>query len=430
MPDKWSVKPSLIARSTFNPIRDIVDNLKIEPNPSKEFIPLSLGDPTVFGNLGPAQEAVDAVIKSAASYGHNGYTASTGNMKAREAVAQYSSTDEYTVKPEDVIICSGCSGALDLCITALANPGDTILVPRPGFSIYRTQAEGLGIKIRSYNLLPSKGWEIDLINLENQLEKYKCAAIVINNPSNPCGSNYSILHLRDIVNTISRYHVPIIADEIYEHLVFPGEKFHPLASVSADVPILSCSGLTKRFLCPGWRLGWIVIHDRHDIFGKEMRTGLQNLSTRIIGANTIVQGALPDILAKVPEEFFDNVIDTLQKHAKVAYDLLSQTKGIKPVMPQGAMYMMVGVDIDHFPDFSSDLEFVEKMVGEESVFCLPGKCFDYPSYFRIVLTVPEHLLKEACQRIRSFCNKYYDEDKKMNEINMNTYNNINTQTYT
>ena len=116
----------------------------------------SPGDPTVFGNLTPPQEAIEAVKKSIECGKYNGYAASSGYMDARQAVAEYSSSDKLTVEAKDVILCSGCSSALDLCISVLANPGQNILIPRPGFSIYRTLAEGLGIKVKSYNLLVRK----------------------------------------------------------------------------------------------------------------------------------------------------------------------------------------------------------------------------------------------------------------------------------
>lgn len=76
-------------------------------------------------------------------------------------------------------------------------------------------------------------------------------------------------------------------------------------------------------------------------------------------------------------------------------------------MPDGAMYMMIGIDIDHFPEYNNDLQFVQSLVKEQSVFCLPGKCFDYPDYMRIVLTVPEDLIWESCIRMVEFCEKHY-----------------------
>merc|ERR1711971_1085145 len=95
--------------------------------------------------------------------------------------------------------------------------------------------------------------------------------------------------------------------------------------------------------------------------------------------------------------------------AKLSFEKLSPIPGLRPVMPSGAMYMMVGIDRAGFSkDFSNDLEIVEAMVTEQSVFCLPGKCFNIPNFFRIVLTVPGKLMAEACDRIAEFCEKHYD----------------------
>lgn len=132
-------------------------------------------------------------------------------------------------------------------------------------------------------------------------------------------------------------------------------------------------------------------------------------SQRIIGANTIVQGALPSILKETPQSFFDETLDVIEANAKLAFEKLSQVPGLRPVMPSGAMYMMVGIDQAGFSEtFHNDLEIVEAMVTEQSVFCLPGKCFNIPNFFRIVLTVPEEMMIEACDRIAEFCQKHYN----------------------
>lgn len=334
------------------------------------------GDPTVYGNLAPAKEAIQALVDSALSGAHNGYAPSVGYDKARKAVAEYASRDGVQVKPRDVILCSGCSSSLDICISALADGTrkQNILIPKPGFPIYRTLAENIGVEVRYYSLSPENNWEINLFDLEKKID-YNTAAIVVNNPSNPCGSVYSASHLKNILKIARKHRVPIIADEIYEQLVFPGNKFVSLAALSKDVPILICSGLTKRFICPGWRMGWIIVHDPIKAFD-EIRVGLNNLSQRIIGANTLVQGALGPILKNVPESFHEDLINTLMETARVSYAGIDAIKGLKAFMPQGAMYMMIGIESECFPQFRNGLEFVSRLMEEESVFCLPGEVND------------------------------------------------------
>lgn len=258
------------------------------------------------------------------------------------------------------------------------------------------------------------GWEVDLNHLEGLIDE-NTAAIIVTNPSNPCGSVFSKQHTLDILEIAERHFVPIIADEIYEHFVFPGNEYYSMASLSKNVPILSCGGLTKRFLVPGWRLGWIIVHDRHGALS-EMRKGLFNLSARILGPNSLVQGALPAILKNTPQKFYDELMETLQNHANIAFQLLKEIKGIRPIMPSGAMYMMIGLDMINFPDFNDELEFVQQLVKEQSVFCLPGKCFDIENFMRIVLTIPKEMIIEACERINLFCEKHYVPCKESTDI--------------
>ena len=399
---EWKVNASIVAKNTFNPIRNVMESMTMTPNPNKSAISLSLGDPTVYRNLDPAPEVVEAVRESLMKGQRNGYGPSTGFIEARQAVADYVSVPGAEITADDVILCSGCSCALDIAISTMASARQNILVPRPGFPIYTTLSAGQEIETREYNLLPNRDWESDLGHMESLIDE-NTAAIIINSPSNPCGSVFSIKHLKDILAIAERHKVPIIADEIYENFVFPGETYVPIASLTTTVPVLSCSGLTKRFLVPGWRIGWIIIYDKNHVFDHEIRRGLMCMSQRIIGSNTFIQGALPTILKNTPPSFFENTIKTVKKNADLAFRKLRNTPGLIPIMPRGAMYMMVKMDMERFPQFKSDLDFIEKLVSEESVYCLPGKCFNYPGYMRLVLTLPANLLEEALERINEFC---------------------------
>lgn len=397
-----SIPASRMSLNTDNPIRKIVDGMKLTPNPKKEMISLSIGDPTVFGNLPLCEDIKNAVHEAIRSNKFNGYSPSVGHEDARAAIAEHYSLSGAPLTSKDVILTSGCSSALDLAISVLADPGQHILAPRPGFSLYQTLAVSLGIDVKYYDLIPEKSWEIDLDHLVSLIDG-DTACIIVNNPSNPCGSVFSSQHIDAIIEVADRNRIPIIADEVYADFVFHGQQYISMASQSATVPILSCGGLTKRYLVPGWRLGWILIHDRFNAFEAEVRPGLVNLSQRILGPNTLVQGAIRTILSSTPQEYFDMAINVVQRNAEICHAALKTIKGLNPIMPTGAMYMMVAIRMDKFPDFKSDLEFTQQLVTEQSVFCLPGKCFQYPNYFRVVLTIPEEKVTEACERIAEFC---------------------------
>jgi tyrosine aminotransferase len=331
-----------------------------------------IGDPTVYGNLKPSKETTQAIIDTVERGICNGYAPCVGYEDSRRAVAEYLSHDGSNFTSKDIILCSGCSSSLEICITALcdAKKNHNLLMPRPGFSIYRTLAEVIGVKVKYYDLIPEKNWEIDLEQLESQIDQ-NTAVIVLNNPSNPCGSVYNEKHLKNVLDIAYTHRIPVIADEIYEQIVFSGNKFVSTASLNSRVPILICGGLAKRFLVPGWRLGWIAIHDELGAFETEIRKALVSLSQRIIGSNTLIQGALPAILRNTPQSFHDDLITTLEKNSNLAFSFLRTVKGLVPYMPQGTMYMMIEIILENFP-FNDVSEFVIKLMEEESVFCLPG----------------------------------------------------------
>ena len=158
---EWKVNASVVAKNTFNPIRDIMETMEFTPNPEKKMISLALGDPTVYKNLNPAPEVVEAVRDSLIGGLRNGYGPSTGFVDARQAVADYVSVPGANVTADDVILCSGCSCALDIAISTMADAGKNILVPRPGFPIYTTLSAGQEIETREYNLLPNPDREAD-----------------------------------------------------------------------------------------------------------------------------------------------------------------------------------------------------------------------------------------------------------------------------
>ena len=248
-----------------------------------------LGDPTAHNNFPTCQVAVDAIKSSLDSPSMAaGYVNACGTPEARESIASHHSFPEsnLVVDPDDVVVASGCSGALELAITALLDEGSVLLVPRPGFPIYQVIAESHGASIAYYDLDPNKNWECNLEHVEqviNRIEREHILSssplpfensasakivrgIVVNNPGNPTGSVYSHNHLCEILRLAERCRLPIIADEVYGDLSFGEALFHPLAqvasSIQSQVPIITVSGIGKQFLVPGWRLGWLVFHDK------------------------------------------------------------------------------------------------------------------------------------------------------------------------
>mmetsp|Transcript_7577 Transcript_7577/g.12223 ORF Transcript_7577/g.12223 Transcript_7577/m.12223 type:complete len:369 (-) Transcript_7577:26-1132(-) len=358
---------------------------------------------------------VEAICKAAQNHSNHGYKHSAGMSCARQAIAKrHSRISKRNVEEGDVIITSGCSGALEIAIKGIASAGDNILVPVPGFSIYETIAKSNGIDVRHYPLVPERQWEADIEKLESLIDE-RTRVILLNNPSNPCGSVYTKAHLEQILAVAEKHKLPIIADEIYGNLVFEGNEFFPLASLTSSVPVIEVGGVAKEFLAPGFRVGWIIIHDVPSSQDglkalHHVREGLFSLTQVIVGSNTLVQAALPSILdppAGSSEEqelqkFQALTIAQLQENANFVATRLGSVKGLNVIVPQGAMYVMVGLS----PELSAkmdDVEFSQKLMDAELVFVLPGACFGLKNFFRIVYCAPKEILSEACDRIETFC---------------------------
>jgi tyrosine aminotransferase len=212
---------------------------------------------------------MEAVVQAVLYKPHAaGYVNACGTPEARQAIADAHSYPAHKISPDNVIVANGCSGALELALSALLDPGTAILVPQPGFPLYQVIAESHGANVVHYNLLPDRNWECDLDHLEELMVSHPnpIRAMLINNPSNPTGGVFSEEHLEQLLHFASRHHLPIVSDEVYGDLVFASKTFHPMAQVASklgnQVPVITASGLAKQYLLPGWRIGWITFHDK------------------------------------------------------------------------------------------------------------------------------------------------------------------------
>lgn len=372
----------------------------------KNLIPLSIGDPTVFGNLQPPPTAITALQRLVAEGKSNGYAPSTGTVAARTAIAtRFGSSGPHPLTPNDVMICSGASGALHIAMDAMLDAGDNILLPKPGFSLYATIAGYLNVEVRYYNLLPERGWECDLDQMATLVDG-RTRALLINNPSNPNGSNFTRAHLQQLVAFASRHRLPIISDEIYGDMVFAGHTFTPIADLSEDVPVVTASGLAKQYLVPGWRIGWLLFHDRQGKLAAAKAAALA-LTQIILGANTLCQALVPTLLLETPLDYYSALNQTLEDQSLFLYESIRAIPGLRPIEPQACMYLMVAIDTARYPAFADDVAFSGALLQEEMLFVLPGSCFMADNYFRLVTCAPRAVLEQAMARLRRFCATHF-----------------------
>lgn len=369
-------------------------------------INLGLGDPTHYPLHPPPPAATTATRAALESERHSGYINGVGSLSARQAIAAYHGRwDGVAYDPDSIVLTHGVGQALDLIFSVLfphhSYGPSNILLPSPGFSQYTSLLTNLGTEVRYYDCLEEKDWQVDTKMLEALCDE-NTRAILITNPSNPCGSNYSPQHLGQIVAIADKHRIPIIADEIYGHMTWSA-PFTPLAKLSSSVPIITLSGLSKRFLLPGWRVGWLALHDPLGVAGA-IKEGMVVWGNRFFGPSSIVQAALPEILS-TPAEYFDAVTAKVEENANIVHRGVETIEGLYTNMPAGALYMLVRIQPGAF-DLRDDVEFCTALYREEAVFVLPGICFNAPGYFRVVLGAPADIMRDVMGRLQDFCKRH------------------------
>lgn len=282
-----------------------------------------------------------------------------------------------------------------------------MLLPRPGFPLCQVLCDYHGVEPRYYDLAPDRDWEIDLDSVAAAADERTCA-LVVNNPSNPCGSVFSAQHLKDVLSLAEELRLPVIADEVYTDMSF-GDTYVSCASVSPNVPILAVSALSKRWVAPGWRMGWVTVHDAHGAFREG---GVQDTLLKIcqvtLGPAAPLQAAVPAIIGggSAEDKWKTGVLGALEESAQYCIERCKSVPGLEVASnPQGTMYLMVRVRTDEYRDIDGAVEFAGALLQEESVAVLPGECFFYPGFIRVVFCASLDILEEAWDRIDAFCRR-------------------------
>ncbi|KAM0957225.1 hypothetical protein ACFX2A_025907 [Malus domestica] len=374
----------------------------------RPIIPLGHGDPSAFPCFRTSAAAEDAVVDALRSARYNSYSPTVGILPARRAIAGYLSHDlPYNLSPDDVYLTVGCSNAIEVIIEALARPGANILVPRPGFPYYDVRAACSNLEVRHYDLLPDKGWEVDLEAVE-ALSDENTVAMVIINPGNPCGNVHSPQHLEKIAEKARKLGILVIADEVYEQITFGSTKFVPMAAFAATVPVITLGSISKRWTVPGWRLGWLVTCDPTAAL---KNSGLNERITACLEVTTdpatFVQAAVPQILEKTKEEFYSNIIAILRRCADICFDRLQEIPCITcPSKPEGSMFLMVKLNLELLDDIGDDMEFCIKLAEEESVVVLPGVAVGMKNWLRVTFACDHSCLEDGLGRMKAFCQRH------------------------
>lgn len=387
-----------------------MDTIAGKENPNKRVMSMAQGDPSVYPHLRPAETMTAAIVSAVTGNAANGYQPSQGNPACRAALAEhFQVAGRPELMPSNIFMTIGCSEALSHCFAVIAAEGANVLLPKPGFPLYEVLCDYHGIEYRYYDLQPDNGWECDLETMRKGIDS-KTAGVLINNPSNPCGNVFSRKHLTDVMALAEKEHLLVIADEVYHGMSFVEEPFTPIAEVNPKVPVMSVCALSKRWLAPGWRVGWISCYDTEE--GVLQKAGVQDTILKLcqvsLGPTAPIQAAIPEMLKNTPQEWYDTVLAALKVSAACCVRRCREVPGLEVAAePQGAMYLMVRIQPGRFRDIGADdVAFAGALLQEESVVVLPGQCFQYPGYFRVVFAAPVAALEEGWDRIESFCARH------------------------
>lgn len=292
-------------------------------------------------------------------------------------------------------------------MSVLACPGANILLPRPGYQFYDARAALSGVEVRYFNLIPERNWEVDLDAVESVADE-NTVAIVLINPGNPTGNVYTYQHLARVAETAKKLGILVIADEVYANIVFGDNPFVPMGVFSSVVPIITVGSISKAWVVPGWRLGWLVTNDPSGIL-KEAKIvdGIKNFLNLSPDPATFIQGAIPQILGNTKEDFFNKTIEILRQTADICYDRIKDIDCITcPSKPEGSMFAMVKLNLSLLEGILDDKDFCCKLAEEEPVVFLPGTAVGWPNWLRITFAIEPSSLEDGLGRLKSFCQRH------------------------
>jgi len=364
-----------------------------------KILPLNIGDPINFDFQTPTH-LVEAVYK-AMKDGKNGYAPSPGIKPALDAIRKEAERKGIS-SVQDVFVTSGVSETVDICLSALLNPGDNLLTPSPDYPLYSAVLAKLGLELNTYSLNEDDGWQPDLIDVHKKIGP-RTRGIVLINPNNPTGAVCSRRMLEAIAELARRNNLVIFADEIYDKLILDDDPHISLASIAPDVPIVTFGGLSKNYLAPGWRIGWgVVSGDAAAV--KPYVEGIGRLLRSRLCANHPEQYAIQPAL-EGPQDHLQEVAAKLRSRRDLTMKWCSSTPRVSCVSPKGAFYAFPRIDIPE-----DDGVFVKELLLQKHVLVVHGSGFGQKKgtkHFRIVFLPDEQTLTTAYAGIADFMKSRY-----------------------
>ena len=382
----------------------VVDEANRMVEDGMEVLKLNIGNPYPFGFSAPQEVILDMLSNIRTS---QGYSDSKGIFSARKAIMQYSQLKHIpNVTMSDIYTGNGVSELINLCMQALLNNGDEILIPAPDYPLWTACATLAGGKAVHYICDEQSEWYPDIEDIKSKITD-RTKAIVIINPNNPTGAVYPKEVLEQIAQVAREHELIIFSDEIYDRLVMDGYEHTSIASLAPDVFCVTFSGLSKSHMIAGFRIGWMILSGAKDkangyIEGLNMLSSMRLCSN--VPAQSIVQTALGG---------YQSVNEYIQPGGRIyeqreyVYKALTDIPGITAVKPKAAFYIFPKIDTEKF-NITNDEQFALDFLHEKQVLLVPGKGFNWgqPDHFRVVYLPNVLQLEKAIGKLKDFLAAY------------------------
>ena len=367
----------------------------------KRILKLNIGNPAPFGLEAPHEILRDVAMNLSEA---TGYSDSQGIFSARKAVLQYYQSKGLlsAVDVRDVYLGNGVSELIVMTMQALMNDGDEVLVPMPDYPLWTAAANLAGGTAVHYRCNEEDNWHPDIEDIKSKITS-KTKGIVVINPNNPTGALYSDEVLLQIIQVAKEHDLIIMADEIYDRILYDDMQHTPMSTLTDDVLVLSYNGLSKSHRIAGFRAGWMMVSGRKQD-ATDFIEGLDMLASMRLCSN--VQGQYAIQTAMGGYQSMKDLTSTkgrLYKQRELAVTRLNAIKGISCTMPQGAFYCFPKMDPEIYP-IEDDMQFMMDLLLEENVLMVQGTGFnwDKPDHFRLVF-LPNLLdLEDAMDRLDRF----------------------------
>ena len=362
-----------------------------------KILKLNIGNPAPFGFEAPDEILVDMIRTLPTA---QGYSDSKGIVSARRAVAQYYQTKGMPdMGLDDIYLGNGVSELIQMTCQALVDDGDEVLVPAPDYPLWTASVALAGGRAVHYRCDEEQQWWPDVSDIADRITE-RTKAIVVINPNNPTGAVYPERVLREIVEVARKHGLMILADEIYDKILYDDAVHTHIAKLAPDLLTLTFNGLSKAYRVAGFRAGWMALYGPKE-HATSFIEGLDVLSNMRLCPNVPAQHVVATALGghqSVQELLLPG--GRLREQRDVAYEGLSAIDGVSVVKASGALYMFPRIDREMYR-IEDDEQFAYDLLRSKKLLVNHGTGFNYPEpdHLRLVTLPQADVLADAVDRI-------------------------------